>query len=128
MTAHEAERKHVRDYLFHQHEDDPHRFPQSIVFDLWEELWARWWDELRVMVRTLLREMGTDTPSRDEFTSFALMPTGDGRVRFSFPTVFDLEDPNAYYQVEVVPRLERTMHRMIWQMTHQGKHPGGRQP
>ena len=56
---HEAERKHVRDYLFHQHEDDPHRFPQSIVFDLWEELWARWWGVVKAWWHWVCQRFGS---------------------------------------------------------------------
>ena len=101
------------------HEDKPHVFKLKWMFDLWEELNWRWWEELKIVLRDLLREMQTDSPTRDDLKFYAMAPGPDGFARLRMPSTFQLGDPSAYYLTTVLPRAQRQDELKFYQIVRQ---------
>lgn len=53
-------------------------------------------------------------PGKSELKFVALSLDESGNALFKFPSVFDLEDPEGFYQQVCVPRQERALKRMIY--------------
>ena len=53
----------------------------------------------------------------------ALTPGPDGAAVWKFPNVFDLRDPQGYYQTVCVPRQERQLKRYLNQQLHRVSKP-----
>ena len=52
---HREEREEALEHLIHLHENRPRKFTAEYVQDAWEELHARWWEELRWQVKKVQR-------------------------------------------------------------------------
>ena len=87
--------------------------------DLWEELNRRWWEELKITLRDLLREMQIDSPSREDLKFYALAPGPDGHGRLRMPRTFQLDDTTAYYRTTVLPRAQRQDELSFFQIVRQ---------
>ena len=89
----------------------------------WEELWWRWWEELKESFRTVLLELGTDVPSKDDIKFYALaagpLVNGTRRAAFRMPTTFQVEDHETYFHQVIVPRLLRTQDRLLCKQVNQ---------
>ena len=115
---HAAERLEVRRALERMQEENHHEWPREEVWALWEELNWRWWEELKQNHRSLLRVMGTDNATKQDLAWFALAPGSDGQPVFRMPTTWDLELPDGYFQMVVLPRKQRKLTRSMWGMVH----------
>jgi hypothetical protein len=102
-SDHAAERLEVRQRLERLHEENHHEWPREEVWVLWEELTWRWWEEIWHQYRILLKEMSTDTVTRNDLKFYALAPG----PRFRFPGTWDLDEPSGYFQLVVLPRRQR---------------------
>ena len=71
---HAEERTKARDLLLALNERKPHRYTPEWVFNTWEELWWRWGEELKICLQGMLREMGTENPTKEDLRFFALAP------------------------------------------------------
>ena len=73
---------------------------------------------MRELRRELCRQAGTDNPRKEDIKSlaFAIDPR-TGAASFTFPRVFDLDDPQGHYQRICVPRnsyrLENFLHAAL---------------
>ena len=72
----------ARDRLYQLFSKVAHRYPIIWVFGVWQELNWRWWEELKVEFRSLMREMQTETPTKEELKFYALSPAEDCNARF----------------------------------------------
>ena len=106
------------------HEDDPHEYPPYVILGIWEELNWRWWEELKMELRSLLRDMDTEAPTKSELKFYALSPDEHGRPRFRFPVVFDLDGPGEYYQSVIKARVDRRLKRTMWSLVYKPPKPG----
>ncbi|CAL1131402.1 unnamed protein product [Cladocopium goreaui] len=94
------------------------------VFNTWlryaenSELVAAWCEELRESRRKLCSLLGTENPRLEDLKLLALAPGADGQANFQFPSIWDLGDPNGYYQTVVVPRQQRQMSRLLHKQLH----------
>jgi len=100
------------------HEEDEHAFPASYCIELFEELVAAWCEELRESRRKLCAALGTENPRLEDLKLYALAPGKDGTANFQFPRIWDLSDPEGYYQSVVVPRQQRQMSRLLHKQLH----------
>lgn len=126
---HIRERLEARDQLLEMHEHCPHRYPCEWVWDVWEELWWRWGEELREESSRLLRSLATDSPTKDELRWAAMTPDAGGEANLHFPSTFQLQDPDAYFLQVVEPRVQRAHERATWGLTWTQPTPGTeRQP
>ena len=100
---HAAERREALNALEATHEADEHAFPSDYIFALWEELQAAWCEQLRESRRQLQLRLGTDNPRKEDIRFLMLTPDASGNASWSFPTVFDLQNPDGYYQQVCVP-------------------------
>lgn len=96
-------------------EDHGYAWPPHAIFSVWEELWARFVEEMRELDRNLRREMREDAPSFERIRFFATSPNFDGDPWLTLPRTFFLEDENEYFQSDVVPRHNRMLSRACWQ-------------
>ena len=98
----------------------PHRWPLSVVMDIWDELHWRLLEELKETLRELKREVGRETMTLSELKFHALLPGPDGQAWLRLPSTFDIERPDGWFQREVVPRIDRKQERMLWNLTWAG--------
>ena len=110
---HRRERELARDRLERLHERDPYQYPFHWLTATWEELWWRWWEELKDLLRLMQLELGTASLTKDLLSQHALAPTGGG-PRLRLPTTFQLDDPRAYYASVIRPRIDRGLSRHLW--------------
>ena len=55
---------------------------------------------------------GTQKPSRPELERAAMVPVGpQGDPSFSFSKVWDIDDPNQYFETKIMPRRQRMKKR-----------------
>jgi len=76
------ERLEVRRRLEHAHEENRHACPREQVWDEWEELSARWWEELAQPYRSIVAELGTDGAECGRYGSLPMphdVPLGRAR-------------------------------------------------
>ncbi|CAL1147366.1 unnamed protein product [Cladocopium goreaui] len=95
---------------------------------VWEELWARFTEELRALDRRARREMQDESPSFDRLRFFATSPGENGEPWLRLPQTFDLQAPGEYFQTDIVPRQQRMLDRACWSMALKRPSPltGGR--
>ena len=114
-AEHRRERELARDRLEQCHDRDPHQYPFHWLTATWEELWWRWWEELKETLRVMQVDIGTGAMTKDLLKHFALSPRGAGLgPRLRLPTTFQLDDPQAYYACVIRPRIDRGMSRHLW--------------
>ena len=77
---HRRERELARDRLEQLHERDPHQYPFHWLTATWEELWWRWWEELKDILRLMQRELGTASLTKDILSRHALVSSGGGAL------------------------------------------------
>ena len=111
---HMAGRREALEQIEKAHEADPEAWPEAFCFSLWEELKAAWVEELRESRRRLCKVLNTDIPRKEDLKFIALAP-GSG---FHFPTTFQLDDPQGYYQTVCVPRQNRAIKSIIYSQLH----------
>ena len=87
--------------MFAWHQAKPHIYPFKWLANTWEELWFQWWEELKLVLRDLMREMQTESPSIVDIRFYALAPNATGTTRLQMPNTFQLDDPEGYYQFVV---------------------------
>ena len=93
-------------------EEDENAFPVAYCIKLYEELNAVWCEQIRESRRRLCSTLGTKNPRLEDIKMVALSPGPDGKPAFQFPRVWDLQDPEGYYQQVILPRQQRAMTRL----------------
>ena len=91
------------------------------VQDAWEELHARWWEELRWQVKKVQRYCNKEHLRKEDFIFAALTPTPEGPPLLALPATFEVGDPAGYYQTVIVGRLERTADNAYWESAHRAQ-------
>eukprot|EP00969_Alexandrium_andersonii_P102067 4505633-Alexandrium_andersonii.AAC.1 len=81
-----------------KHEGNDHKYTLEFLKGAWEEILWAWAEALREQVRECKRAAGKDRLRKEELAFVALAPRADGKAFFQFPTTFDLEDSEGYYQ------------------------------
>ncbi|CAE7767408.1 unnamed protein product [Symbiodinium sp. CCMP2592] len=94
--------------------------PAHVIFDVWEELWARFFEELREVDRDLRRLMREESPTFDRMKFVATAPNAEGRPWLRLPGTFRLEDPREYFTTDVLDRLQRQLSRAAWAQALRG--------
>ena len=122
-VEHGPERREALSALVKAHEEDDCAFPAEHIYGLWEELCAAWCEQLRERRRELTRLLNTDNPRKEDLKFLALAPDASGAASWKFPNVFDLGDPQGYYQTICVPRQTRAVQRYINQQIHKTSPP-----
>ena len=117
---HREERLLALQTLEKAHEEDDNVFPSHYIMDLWEELWSVWCEEVREGRRALQRLLDTDHPRKEDIKFVALTPGADGLPSWKFPTTFDLQAPDSYYQRVCMPRQERALKRILFAQLYRG--------
>eukprot|EP00435_Cladocopium_sp_Y103_P064105 s1381_g25.t1 len=113
-------RSNAIDLLSAWHLAHPHRWPLNVVMDVWEELHWRFGEEMKELLRRLKKEIGRETITLNELRFHALLPGPDGQAWLQMPDTFDIERPGAWFQSEVIPRIDRKQERLLWNLTWQG--------
>lgn len=85
----------------------PHKWPLTVIMDIWEELHWRLIEEVKEIVRLLKKDTNRETLTLAEIKFYALLPGPDGEAWLKMPTSFDIELPGGWFQEEVIPRIER---------------------
>ena len=67
--------------------------------------------------RRVLRELREEAPSYDRIRFFLTAPGADGTPWLRLPRTFDLEDPDEYFQRDVMGRQTRALKRACWGAT-----------
>ena len=98
----------------------PHKWPLSVVMDIWEELHWRFMEEMKELVRLLKKEAARESMTLTEMRFHALLPGPDGQAWLHLPETFNIEKPGTWFQEEVIPRIERKQERLLWNLTWQG--------
>ena len=111
---HKAGRLRALEQIEQAHEADPEAWPETYCYSLWEELKAAWIEELREGRRRLRKLLNCEQPRKEDLRFVALAP-GSG---FTFPTTFELDDPQGYYQKVCVPRQQRAIKSIIFGQLH----------
>ena len=115
---HKAGRLQALEQIEQAHEADPEAWPEAYCYSLWEELKAAWIEELREGRRRLCKILNCEQPRKEDLRFVALAP-GSG---FTFPTTFELDDPQGYYQRVCVPRQQRAIKSIIFGQLHHKRH------
>ena len=102
-------------FLLKLGEDHVYAWPPHAIFSVWEELWARFTEEMKELDRNLRRETREEAPSFDRIRFFATSPDFNGDPWLTLPRTFFLEDEGEYFQTDVVPRHNRLLSRACWQ-------------
>lgn len=117
-AEHAEERLAARKRLENMHEENHHEWPREEVWSVWDELTWRWWEEIKHSYRTFLREMGTETVTKADLRFYALAPNEHGVAKFRFPTTWDFDTPDGYFQLVVLPRRQRRLTRSMWSLVN----------
>ena len=80
----------------------------------WEELWARWVEELKDLERKARREMGEEAPSFERLRFFCTAPGTTGEPWLRLPQTFSLDDPLECFQTDILPKQRRVLDRACW--------------
>ncbi|CAE7205713.1 unnamed protein product [Symbiodinium sp. CCMP2592] len=133
-TAASGSAHHALERLLEWHQAEPHKWPLTVLMDVWEELHWRFFEELKETLRLLKKEAGRETMSLPDIKFYALMPNASGTAWLELPRTFDLRFPDGWFMTEVLPRIERKQERMLWRLTWEGTrsakpstHAGGEQ-
>ena len=113
-------RAHALNLLLEWHQAEPHKWPLSIVSDIWEELHWRFFEELKETLRLLKKEANRETMSLQDIKFYALLPNSKDQAWLELPKTFDLRNPDGWFEAEVLPRIERRQERMLWRLTWEG--------
>ena len=111
---------HAMERLAEWHMGLPHKWPLSVVMDIWEELHWRFMEEMKELVRLLKKEAARESMTLTEMRFHALLPGPDGQAWLRLPETFNIEKPGTWFQEEVIPRIERKQERLLWNLTWQG--------
>jgi hypothetical protein len=104
--------------LLEMGEKHSYAWPAQRVYDTWEELWARFMEELRQLDRKLLREMNEPSPTFERIKFFCLAPDANGEPWLRLPGVWRLSCDDEYFQTDVIPRCNREMSRQCWKLVN----------
>ena len=104
---HVPERLAFLSFLCEANEEDENAYPVNYCIRLYEELNAVWCEAIRESRRQLCAKLGTENPRLEDLKLIALAPSDDGTPNFQFPRVWDLKDPQSYFQTVVLPRQQR---------------------
>ena len=107
---HVPERLAFVSFLREANEENENAYPVTYCIRLYEELNAVWCKAIRES-RRLCAKLGTENPRLEDLKLIALAPSDDGTPNFQFPRVWDLKDPQGYFQTVVLPRQQRAMTR-----------------
>ena len=113
-------RSHALERLLEWHHAEPHKWPLTVLMDVWEELHWRFFEELKEILRLLKKEAGRETMSLSDIKFYALLPNAAGTAWLELPRTFDLKFPEGWFMTEVLPRIERRQERMLWRLTWEG--------
>ena len=100
-------RSHALSLLLEWHQSEPHKWPLSVVSEIWEELHWRFFEELKETLRLLKKEANRKTMSLQDIKFYALLPNTEGKAWLELPRTFDLKNPEGWFTAEVLPRIER---------------------
>ena len=120
-------RGHALELLLEWHQGEPHKWPLTVIMEVWEELHWRFFEELKETLRLLKKEAGRETMSLQDLKFHALLPNSSGTAWLELPRTFDLRRPDGWFSSEVLPRIERRQERMLWRLTWEGGR-GGKPP
>eukprot|EP00435_Cladocopium_sp_Y103_P015205 s4477_g3.t1 len=115
-TEHYSSFEQAATYLLKLGEEHAYMWPAHAIISVWEELWARYVEELRELDRDLRRAMREEAPSFERIRFFVTAPGDDGEPWLRLPRTFFLEDTLEYFQTDVVPRHNRLLSRACWQV------------
>lgn len=124
-TEHYGAFESAATYLMKLGEEHSYMWPPSELFNVWEELWARFVEELKELDRQLRRAMKEESPTFERIRFFATAPGPTGEPWLQLPRTFYLEDPEEYFQSDVIPRHNRMLSRACWQVAHKRSLGGG---
>ena len=116
---HVPERLAFLSFLREANEEDENAYPVNYCIRLYEELNAVWCEAIRESRRQLCAKLGTENPRLEDLKLIALAPSDDGTPIFQFPRVWDLKDPQGYFQTVVLPRQQRAMTRLLNKQLHE---------
>jgi hypothetical protein len=105
-AEHEPSRLAALDRLHQLHKEREVLYDLEWIKRTWDGLWWRFGEELRVALRALYKDLGTENPSEEQLTFYALAPGADGAAKFRLPNTFDLDDPRGYFQLERMGDIE----------------------
>ncbi|CAE7778356.1 unnamed protein product [Symbiodinium sp. CCMP2592] len=117
-------RNHALELLLEWHQGEPHKWPLTVIMEVWEELHWRFFEELKEILRLLKKEAGRETMSLQDLKFHALLPNASGVAWLELPRTFDLRRPDGWFMSEVLPRIERRQERMLWRLTWEGGRGG----
>eukprot|EP00438_Fugacium_kawagutii_P016374 Skav203835 [mRNA] locus=scaffold4932:42892:55316:- [translate_table: standard] len=123
-TEHYSSFEQAASYLLKLGEEHAYMWPAHAIFSVWEELWARFVEELKDVDRELRRAMKEESPSFERIRFFVTAPGEDGEPWLRLPRTFFLEDTAEYFHTDVIPRHNRLLSRACWQVALK-KTPGG---
>ena len=101
-------------------EEHSYAWPAHVIFDVWEELWSRFFEELREVDRELRRLMREESPTFDRMKFVATAPNYEGQPWLRLPGTFRLDDPREYFTTDVLDRLQRQLSRAAWAQALRG--------
>lgn len=96
------------------HVEKPHIFSVEKVIEVWEELCWKYGQEVRGAIQFIPASLGTKVARRDKLKFAAMSPGALGHPTFKWPTTFDLCSPSAYFQAEIIPKMDREFERRMW--------------
>ena len=76
------------DWLYQQHLDSPYIWMPKFVMDLWEELWGRWCQEIRLLDTEIARGIEKRQPTFDQIKYYVSIPDAEGYAWFRPPKRF----------------------------------------
>ena len=115
-TEHYGSWEAAAGHLLKLGEEHAHAWPLQSILATWDELWGRFCEEARDLERKLRREMSEEAPSFERIRFFSTAPGPDGTPWLRLPSTFDLEDPQEYFQTDVLPRHKRMLDRACWNL------------
>ena len=113
-------REHALETLSTWHSQAPHKWPLTVLIDIWEELHWRFFEELKMELRKVKNLAGRETMTLQDLKFYALMPDDQGQPPLQLPRTFDLQYPEGWFMQEVLPRINRRQERILWKMTWEG--------
>ena len=85
-------RNNALDLLSQWHIPHPHRWPLTIIMEIWEEIHWRFLEELKDVPES------PQTITLNELKFHALLPGPDGQAWLRMPSTFDIEKPDSWFQ------------------------------
>ena len=106
-----AQREEAANYLLKLSEQHEYAWPADAIFGVWA------CGELREIDRRVLRELREEAPSYGRIRFFLAAPGAHGTPWLRLPRTFDLEDPDEYFQRDVMGRQTHALNRACWGAT-----------